>query len=96
VLRYDGQSGDFIDAFVSFRSGGLDLPSFLLFTEGIANNTNNSSGGACSVTTISGKEGFATVIYIFLPLLFIVLRRLIKRKGRDFFPKLSNSDLESV
>jgi hypothetical protein len=32
VLRYDGTTGTFIDAFVSANSGGLDLPTFLIFT----------------------------------------------------------------
>jgi hypothetical protein len=32
VLRYDGTTGTFIDAFVSANSGGLDAPTFLIFT----------------------------------------------------------------
>jgi hypothetical protein len=32
VLRYNGSTGAFLDAFVTGRSGGLDSPSFLIFT----------------------------------------------------------------
>jgi hypothetical protein len=33
VLRYDGTSGAFKSVFVSSGSGGLKLPSFLMFTQ---------------------------------------------------------------
>jgi PEP-CTERM motif len=32
VLRYDGSTGAFLDAFVQVGSGGLDTPTFLIFT----------------------------------------------------------------
>jgi hypothetical protein len=32
VLRYNGTTGAFLDAFVSAESGGLNFPTFLIFT----------------------------------------------------------------
>lgn len=38
VLRYDGTTGAFIDAFVAPGSGGLDDPAGILFVESVASD----------------------------------------------------------
>ena len=46
VLRYDGQTGEFIDQFVTSGSGGLNQPAFLVF--GPDGNLYVSSGNAAN------------------------------------------------
>ena len=55
VLRYDGQTGAFIDAFVPANSGGLDDPAGLAF--GPDNNLYVNSNFSNSVLRYSGKTG---------------------------------------
>ena len=71
VLRYDGTTGAFIDAFVTAGSGGLDLPSFLIFFE-----PSTGGGGGCSVA--SAGAPVSVPLYLFVPLLFVIVRRALR------------------
>jgi len=55
VLRYDGQTGAFLDAFVPANNGGLDDPSGLAF--GPDNNLYVNGNFSNSVLRYSGKTG---------------------------------------
>ena len=55
ILRYDGTSGKFIDAFVSSGSGGLDLPTGLTF--GPDGNLYVASGNTNEILRYDGTSG---------------------------------------
>src|SRR3990170_1183036 len=55
VLRYDGTTGAFIDAFVTAGSGGLDVPVGLVF--GPDGNLYVSSGSTNEVLRYDGTTG---------------------------------------
>lgn len=74
VLRYDGTTGAFIDAFVQAGSGGLDGPSFLIFVEGA-----QGGGGGCSIALAGNTPSLP--LFILIPLL-IATKRVWQRNGR--------------
>ena len=63
VLRYDGQTGAFIDAFVPAGSGGLVFPEGLVF--GPDGNLYVNSSGSSQVLRYNGQTG--AFIDVFVP-----------------------------
>src|SRR3972149_1100062 len=72
VLRYDGESGEFIDAFVTSGDGDLQGPCFLIFSE----ETPIGKGGGCSLGFIGTLTPLP--LYFLIPI-FILIRRLWRR-----------------
>jgi IPTL-CTERM motif len=62
VLRYNGETGAFIDVFVSAMSGGLDGPAFLVFRELQPRNIPTlSEWGLIAMAGILGITGFMVI-----------------------------------
>ena len=55
MLRYNGETGEFLGAFVTSRSGGLDIPAGLVF--GPDGNLYVSSRGTDEVLRYNGETG---------------------------------------
>jgi sugar lactone lactonase YvrE len=68
VLRYNGQTGAFIDAFVAAGSGGLSVPSGIAF--GLDTNNDGvsdlyvASNGTNQVLAYSGKDGLFLGVFV--------------------------------
>jgi len=73
VLRYNGETGNFIDAFVTAGSGGLAGPFFLIFFEA---PIINGGGGGCSLASAGAPVSLP--LYLLAPVLFVIIRRVLR------------------
>jgi len=66
VLRYDGLTGDFIDTFVAARSGRLDDPQFLTFTQtDPVTLAYTPTAATTSVAAAPAASGFDALLFAF-------------------------------